>query len=80
MSYKDIELDEEDDSFIPAAQRPLEEFKITHWQALQFLQKQVNTYKQFKKFPRTHKSFKSLQYTGAMYEFILDSLSKANNP
>lgn len=77
-SYKDIELDEEDDNFIPAAQKEFH-FTITHYEALQFLRKQVNTYKQFKKFPPHHKSFKALQYTGAMYEYIFDAISR-NNP
>jgi hypothetical protein len=78
MSYKDIELEEDDDTFITESKRDYH-FTITRFTALQFLQKQINTYRQFKKFPRTHKSFKSLQYTGAMYEYIFDELSK-NNP
>jgi len=76
-SYKDIELDE-DELFTPSE---LPQFLITDKEAKAFLVSLVNTYRQFSKFPKSHRSYKSLQHTGAMYEYILRKFESAgNNP
>jgi hypothetical protein len=81
MSYKDIELDEEE-LFSP---KELPQFLITDAEAIKFLRSLASTYRQFSKFPKSHRSYKSLQHTGAMYEFILrkfesNSRPASNNP
>ena len=69
MDYLNLELDDEE--LTTPRGPPAFHFNITEDSAIKFLESQVNTYKQFKRFPTHHKSYKSLQYTGAMYEYIL---------
>lgn len=71
---KNIELDEEDLT-LPVAKPPTPVvYNITRVEALKFLQRQVHTYEQFIGFPPSHPSVKALNYTGAIYRYILKEM------
>ena len=67
-----MEIDDEE--LLARIVHPEPTFQITEGEARQFLLSCIRTYTQFDKFPHTHRSYKTLRRTGAIYQFIYDKL------